>query len=97
VDALRLRDGRILLVYNHSEDDRDNLQLAISADQGRTWRPGAILEEGANQEYSYPNLAEDQDGRIHLTYTWQRERIKHVTFNLAWLDHRALAQATAGP
>ena len=91
IDALRLRDGRILLVYNHAEDKRDNLRLAVSADDGRTWRTGAILEEAEHQEYSYPNLAEDRQGRIHLTYTWQRERIKHVTFNLAWLNRRSLA------
>jgi predicted neuraminidase len=93
IDALRLRDGRILLVYNHSEVTRENLQLAVSADGGRTWRTSAILEDGTvDQEFSYPTLAEDSRGRIHLTYTWQRERIKHVTFNLAWLDHRTLAQ-----
>ena len=95
IDALRLRDGRILLVYNHSNRDRENLQLAISADEGRTWRTSAVLEEAANREYSYPNLVEDERGRIHLIYTWQRERIKHVTFNLAWLDRSTLAQVTA--
>jgi predicted neuraminidase len=91
IDALRLRDGRILLVYNHAEDKRDNLRLALSADEGRTWRTGAVLEEAEHQEYSYPNLVEDREGRIHLTYTWHRERIKHVTFNLAWLNRRSLA------
>jgi predicted neuraminidase len=96
IDALRLHDGRILLVYNHAESGRENLRLAVSADQGRTWRSGAILEQAAQQEFSYPNLVEDRQGRIHLTYTWQRERIKHVTFNLAWLDGRSLAEHTAG-
>jgi predicted neuraminidase len=91
IDALRLRDGRILLVYNHAASGRENLRLAISADDGRTWRAGAFLEETANQEFSYPNLVEDRHGRIHLTYTWQRQRIKHVAFNLAWLDRRFLA------
>ncbi|MGH7958500.1 MAG: sialidase family protein, partial [Opitutaceae bacterium] len=38
IDALRLRDGRILLVYNHGEIGRENLRLAVSADQGRTWK-----------------------------------------------------------
>jgi len=90
IDALRLRDGRILLVYNHAASGRGNLRLAVSADQGRTWQTGAILEEAVHREYSYPNIVEDQRGRIHLTYTWQRERIKHVTFNLAWLDRRSL-------
>ncbi len=92
IDALRLRDGRILLVYNHAAQGRENLRLAISSDNGRTWRSGAMLEESAHQEFSYPNLTEDSRGRIHLTYTWQRQRIKHVAFNVAWLDRRALAQ-----
>ena len=97
VDALRLRDGRILLVYNDATSGRENLRLALSNDEGRTWRTGPVLEQGANQEYSYPNMVEDQRGRIHLTYTWQRESIKHVTFNLAWLDHRDLAQLPTRP
>lgn len=91
VDALRLRDGRILLAYNHAERGRENLRIAVSADEGRTWRSGATIEEAAKQEYSYPNLVEDQRGRIHLTYTWRRERIRHVAFNVAWLDARPLA------
>jgi predicted neuraminidase len=97
VDALRLRDGRILLVYNDAASGRENLRLALSSDEGRTWLPGAVLEKGINREYSYPTLVEDQRGRIHLTYTWQRERIKHVTFNLAWLDRLELAQLPSLP
>jgi predicted neuraminidase len=89
IDALRLRDGRVLLVYNHAEHSRENLRLAVSADDGRTWRPGPVLEAERQREYSYPHLVEDQRGRIHLTYTWQRERIKHVEFNVAWLDGSA--------
>lgn len=92
IDALRLRDGRILLVYNHASSGRENLRLALSSDEGRTWRAGAVLEDTPNEEYSYPNLAEDARGRIHLTYTWQRRRIKHVAFNVAWLENRTLAQ-----
>jgi predicted neuraminidase len=97
IDALRLRDGRILLVYNHAASGRENLRLAISNDEGRTWRAGAILEDTAHREYSYPNLVEDRRGRIHLTYTWERKRIKHVAFNLAWLDRRVLAQLPLHP
>ena len=97
IDALRLRDGRILLVYNHAAQGRENLRMAISADDGRTWRAGAILEDAADQEYSYPALAEDHHGRIHLTYTWQRQRIKHLTFNLAWLNKGAFARLPSLP
>lgn len=97
VDALRLRDGRVLLVYNDADTGRENLRLALSADHGLTWQPGPIIEAGPRQEYSYPCLVEDQRGRIHLTYTWQRERIKHVEFNVAWLAGRSLAQKEAAP
>ncbi|MFZ9745183.1 MAG: sialidase family protein [Opitutaceae bacterium] len=92
LDGLRLRDGRILIVYNHATRGRENLRLAVSADQGRSWRSGAVIEETPRAEYSYPTLAEDRQGRIHLTYTWRRERIRHVSFNVAWLDQRPLAQ-----
>lgn len=89
VDGLRLRDGRVLLVYNHASSGRENIRLAVSSDEGRTWQPGPIIEQAAQKEYSYPCLAEDARGHIHLTYTWQRERIKHVEFNVAWLDTAA--------
>ncbi|MEO6568933.1 MAG: sialidase family protein [Opitutaceae bacterium] len=95
VDALRLHDGRILVVYNHSASARENLRLAVSSDAGHTWRLGPVIEEGAHQEYSYPNLTEDREGRIHLTYTWQRTRIKHVVFNSAWVDRRSVAQTSS--
>lgn len=88
VDALRLRDGRILIVYNHADRGRENLRVAISSDTGRTWQAGPMLERAADREYSYPFLVEDGRGRIHVTYTWQRERIKHVQFNVAWLDRQ---------
>jgi predicted neuraminidase len=97
VDALRLRDGRVLLVYNQGERERDVLRLAISADDGRTWQPGPIIEAEAGREFSYPCLTEDQRGRIHLTYTWQRQRIKHVEFNVAWLNGTVVAQKERAP
>ncbi len=97
LDALRLRDGRILLVYNDAPSGRENLRLAVSADQGRTWSPGPVIEAGAGREYSYPCLAEDRDGRIHLTYTWERRRIRHVEFNVAWLDQGSAARLARFP
>ena len=29
-------------------------------------------------EYSYPAIVQASDGLIHVTYTWRRERIRHV-------------------
>jgi predicted neuraminidase len=76
IDAVMLADGRSLLVYNHSRRYRTPLNLALSGD-GRRWRPSHVLEDGQG-EYSYPAVIQGADGRIHITYTWQRRRIRHV-------------------
>jgi predicted neuraminidase len=76
IDAVMLRDGRALLVYNHSATGRSPLNLALSAD-GVTWRPAGVLEDGPG-EFSYPAVIEGADGRVHITYTWNRLRIRHV-------------------
>ncbi len=86
--ALRLSDGRVLLAFNDSAAGRDNLRLAVSQDEGRTWRRVATPAEEPGAEFSYPFLLQTRDGRIHLVYTWKRQGIKHVAFNTAWLDSR---------
>jgi predicted neuraminidase len=37
VDFLKLKSGRLLLVYNHSMTRRTPLSLTLSSDQDRTW------------------------------------------------------------
>ena len=76
IDALRLADGRFLLAYNPTTRGRAKLEIAQSAD-GRAWRTAATLEDSPG-EYSYPAMIQTRDGRVHLTYTWKRQRIKHV-------------------
>jgi len=86
LDAVRLSDGRILLAFNDSTTGRDNLRLALSSDEGRSWFRSATLEAEPGQEFSYPFLIQTRDAQIHLVYTWKRKAIKHAAFNLAWLD-----------
>ena len=86
--ALRLTDGRVMLAFNDSAAGRGNLSLAVSDDEGRTWRRLATLAEEAGAEFSYPFLLQARDGKIHLVYTWKRKAIKHVAFNAAWLNAR---------
>ena len=81
IDALRLKDGRFLLVYNPSATSRDKLEIAVSPD-GKSWRPAVVLEN-APGEYSYPAVIQTGDGLVHVTYTWRRERIKHVVVDPA--------------
>jgi predicted neuraminidase len=85
VDAVVLSDRRILLAFNDSAKNRENLRLAISVDRGVHWTKIATIESTPGEEFSYPYMIRTQDGRIHLVYTWHRKRIKHVTFNEAWI------------
>jgi predicted neuraminidase len=81
IDAVTLRDGRFLLVYNHSERNRHRLNVATSND-GTKW--DAVLElENEKGEFSYPAVIQSADGLVHVTYTWNRKRIKHATLDPA--------------
>jgi predicted neuraminidase len=85
IDAITLADGRHLVVYNHATDARYPLDVALSKD-GVTWTRVRTLEsEPLPSGYAYPAVIQTKDGRIHVTYTWDRKRIKHVV-----LDPRAL-------
>lgn len=77
IDVVRLGDGRLVLVYNHLTEGRTAIHLAVSRDDGETWTPPRVLEEGAG-EYSYPAVIQSADGAVHVTYTWVRTRIRHV-------------------
>jgi len=89
-----LTNGGLLLAFNNSQDNRDDLSLAYSADYGNTWHIAYRLEGGStspqapSREYSYPWIMQDRAGDVHLLYTWGRSHIKHVHFNLAWLERR---------
>lgn len=52
----------------------------------QTWQRVAVLENTPGKEFSYPYMLRTRDGKIHLVYTWQRKRIKHITFNEAWIQ-----------
>src|SRR6185437_1089977 len=43
IDAVQLKDGRSLLVFNDTPKKRTPLNIAISAD-GKSWMPGPIIE-----------------------------------------------------
>lgn len=82
VDLLRLDDGRLLFVYNHSMDDRTPLAAAISSDQGRTWTRLDDIADGDNS-YAYPYAIQTRDGRVHVVYTSDgRTTINMTTLNL---------------
>jgi len=85
-DAVTLKDGRQLLVYNHLLPDsswvkgkgpRTPLNVAISKD-GKKWYAALVLEDSPISQYSYPSVIQSKDGMVHIVYTWRREKIKYV-------------------
>ena len=84
-DALTLKDGRHLLVYNRSTSHRTPLNVAISND-AEHWQDVLTLEDTPG-EYSYPAVIQSRDGLVHIVYTWHRTRIRHVVLDPAKLSH----------
>jgi predicted neuraminidase len=86
-DAVTLRDGRQLLVYNHTlrggkfPAGRNMLNVALSED-GKKWTPVATLERSEG-EYSYPAVIQARDDKVHITYTFRRQSIKYVVLDPA--------------
>ena len=88
IDATTLPDGRFALVYNDFETlpgrsggPRSPLKVAVSED-GLNWTDGVTLEDDAIKEYSYPAVICDDEGCLHIAYTWRRYRIKYVKVKL---------------
>ena len=82
IEVVKLPDGRVLLCYNpvgENWGDRTPLDLAITDDNGKTWKTVAHLEDDADKEseFSYPSMklsADEED--VLLTYTWQRDKVR---------------------
>lgn len=95
-DAVTLKDGRQLLVYNHvlppgneAKGPRTPLNVAISKD-GKKWEAVLVLEDSPISQYSYPSVIQSADGMVHIVYTWRRERIKYVKIDPTKLKEKAI-------
>ena len=74
IDAVTLKDGRFVLIYNHitpgeSWGDRNILNMAVSND-GIHWDAGVLLENDPDKEgeYSYPAVIQTSDGMISYNF-----------------------------
>lgn len=92
IDGVTLKDGRQLLVYNHTtkqgktQSGRYLLNVAISNNRSE-WTQALTLEDNIqnNAGYSYPAVIQTQDSLVHITYTYERVSIKHVVLDPAIL------------
>ena len=88
IDGTTLPDGRFVLAYNKFESlpgigggPRTPLVVAVSED-GTNWTDVVTLEDDAIKEYSYPCVICDDEGYVHIAYTWRRYRVKYVKLKL---------------
>lgn len=85
VEFLRLRSGRLLLIFNDSMNRRTPLTVAASSDQDRTWPIRRNIREGEG-DFGYPSAFQARDGRIHLVFTSERRSVvNHAVFDEDWV------------
>jgi predicted neuraminidase len=84
LDAVTLADGRHVLVYNHTARGRSPLNVAVSPD-GVKWLAAAVLENTPG-EYSYPAVIQTADKLVHISYTWKRQKVRHVVLDPSKLE-----------
>jgi predicted neuraminidase len=90
--AIRLSDGDLLCAFNDvSPGKRENLRLALSNDEGRTWKTVATLAEEPGREFSYPYLIRGNDSMIRMVYSARQTQIVFAEFSEAWLRQQAEA------
>ena len=83
IDAVRLADGRFVLIHNPSRKPEESwaglrtpLTVSVSRD-GDRFELVATLENTPG-EFSYPAVIASPDGGVHIVYTWRRRRIRYV-------------------
>jgi predicted neuraminidase len=95
VEAIALRSGNWIIVYNDLERGRHSLAVSMSADEGATWQWTRHLDQREGCQFHYPSVIQARDGSIHVTYSYfvpegpqgkQVKSIKHVRFDEAWIQ-----------
>ncbi len=76
----RLKSGRILLIHNNAVTHRTNLCARLSEDEGETWKYSLLLDTAPTpeQNVSYPDAVQADDGRIFIIYDCGRTTFKEI-------------------
>ena len=76
----RLASGNLLLIKHNGIDERargrNHLTAYLSADDGKSWKGGLLLD--ARDTVSYPDATQAPDGTIYVIYDWNRADEKHI-------------------
>ena len=100
IQVASLKDGSLVLAFNNisavvtkgkpQAGPRKPLSVALSEDRGDTWPWVRDIEAGHSgpeevEEYSYPSILQDRDGKIDVAFSYLRKTIKVVRFDKNWI------------
>lgn len=96
-DMVTLSTGEWVMVFNDSEHNRYNLSVAVSDNEGKTWKWKKSIENDTRAEKAtsshYPSVIVGSDGRIHVSYSYHHsdtkpgKSVKYVSFPLSWVKN----------
>lgn len=88
---MRLQSGNVAVVYNHAPApplnslERNPVSIAISEDEGRTWKYRRNLCEFHHdnlekpnenrQHFGYPTMTQGADGKLHFTWSFSHPEV----------------------
>ncbi len=79
--AKMIDKDKILLIFNNSKKNRENLCMSISDLEGKQKTNSFFIEKGIlGDEFSYPFLIKIKD-EFHLVYTYKRKKIVYIKMN----------------
>ncbi|MEQ8881494.1 MAG: exo-alpha-sialidase [Cyclobacteriaceae bacterium] len=96
-DMTTLNTGEWIMVYNETEEGRHDLTVAISDDEGETWKWKKKIELDERGELAtsshYPAIIQGANGMIHTVYSYHHKdrddgphkTIKYASFPVSWV------------
>jgi predicted neuraminidase len=94
IAGLQLANGDRLIALNDLESARHRLVLALAPAGSSDWNVIAEVESdqtltnGLYREFSYPSLLLGANGEVHLIYTYDRKKMKHIQFDPRWIESK---------
>ncbi|HIM11721.1 TPA: exo-alpha-sialidase [Candidatus Poribacteria bacterium] len=85
LDAVKLEDGRIAMIWNDNPEKRNPLTIGLSEDGGETWKYKRDIISGEGS-FHYPAIIQSRDRLIHATFTNNRATIDHVVLTPDWIE-----------
>ena len=85
LDAVKLEDDRIAMIWNDNPEKRNPLTIGLSEDGGETWKYKRDIISGEGS-FHYPAIIQSCDRLIHATFTNNRATIDHVVLTPDWIE-----------